>query len=148
MLVRDRRHVTNLDHMFAECLEHQRLATADGSLKTVMTVFKARQPGTRLGIRLWGQQLIRFACYDMPDGSLMGDKANLQYTKECIEFGWKPPEPRTEFDVLPVVLDDTATGETRMFEVPREYHKVTMIEHPNFPEFAKLGLRWCVVPTM
>lgn len=36
MLVRDRRHITNLDHMFAECLEHQRLATADGSLKAVM----------------------------------------------------------------------------------------------------------------
>lgn len=35
LLVRDRRHVTNLDAMFAECLEHQRLATADGSLKSV-----------------------------------------------------------------------------------------------------------------
>lgn len=35
LMVRDRRHVTNLDHMFAECLEHQRLATADGSLKAV-----------------------------------------------------------------------------------------------------------------
>ena len=39
MLVRDRRHVTDLDHMFAECLEHQRLATADGSLKAVMVRF-------------------------------------------------------------------------------------------------------------
>ena len=36
MLVRDRRHVTDLNHMFAECIEHQRLATADGSLKAVM----------------------------------------------------------------------------------------------------------------
>lgn len=35
LMVRDRRHVTNLDKMFAECLEHQRLATADGSLKAV-----------------------------------------------------------------------------------------------------------------
>lgn len=34
-MVRDRRHVTNVDQMFAECLEHQRLATADGSLKAV-----------------------------------------------------------------------------------------------------------------
>ena len=106
MLVRDRRHVTNLDHMFAECIEHQRLATADGSLKAVMTVFKARQPGTRLGFRFWGLQLIRFACYEMPDGTFMGDKANLQYTKDCIEFGWNPPEPRGEFDVLPIVIEE------------------------------------------
>jgi len=35
LLVRDKRHVKNLDAMFAECLEHQRLATADGSLKAV-----------------------------------------------------------------------------------------------------------------
>lgn len=148
MLVRDRRHVTDLDHMFAECIEHQRLATADGSLKAVMTVFKARKPGTRLGFRFWGAQLIRFAAYEMPDGSFIGDKANLSYTKECIEFGWKPPEPRTEFDVLPVVIENTISGTTKMFEVPKEYHKVTMIEHPKYPEFGKLGLRWCVVPTV
>ena len=34
------------------------------------------------------------------------------------------------------------------FGAPQEYHKVTMISHPKFPEFAKLGLRWCVVPTV
>jgi nitric oxide synthase oxygenase domain/subunit/hemoglobin-like flavoprotein len=148
MLVRDRRHVVDLDHMFAECIEHQRLATADGSLKAVMTVFRPRQPGTRLGVRFWGLQLIRFACYEMEDGSLIGDRANRRYTKECIDFGWKPPEPRTEFDVLPIVIEDTISGTTKMFEVPKEYHKVTMIEHPKFPDLAKLGLRWCVVPTV
>jgi hypothetical protein len=86
MLVRDRRHVTNLDQIFAECVEHQRLATADGSLKAVMTVFKARQPGTRLGFRFWGLQLIRFACYEMPDGRLVGDKANPQYTRNALSL--------------------------------------------------------------
>ena len=49
-------------------------------------------------MRFWNLQLIRFACYEMPDGSFMGDKANVAYTNECIEFGWKPPDPRTEFD--------------------------------------------------
>ena len=118
------------------------------TLNLFQTVFRPRQPGTRLGMRFWNLQLIRFACYEMPDGSFMGDKANLQYTKECIDFGWKPPEPRTEFDVLPIVIEDTIHGLTQMFEVPKEYHKVTMIEHPKYPKFAKLGLRWCVVPTV
>jgi len=148
MLVRDRRHITDLDHMFSECLEHQRLATADGSLKAVMTVFKPRQPGVRLGTRFWSQQLVRFAAYELADGTTIGDKANLDYTKECIDFGWTPPEPKTEYDVLPIVIEDTQAGVIKMFEVPKEYHKVTMFEHPKYPEFAKLGLRWCVVPTI
>ena len=148
LLVRDRRHVTNLDHMFAECLEHQRLATADGSLKAVMTVFRPRQPGTRMGQRFWNAQLVRFACYENEDGTLMGDGANKQYTDEVISFGWKPPVPRTAFDVLPIVIEDPITGTTKMFELPKEYHKVTMITHPKYPEFDKLRLRWCVVPTV
>ena len=99
-------------------------------------------------MRFWNAQLIRFACYEKPDGTTIGDKANLEYTKEVIEFGWKPPEPRTEFDVLPTVIEDTIGGRIKMFEVPKDYHKVTMIEHPKFPDFGKLELRWCVVPTI
>mmetsp|Transcript_3234 Transcript_3234/g.7163 ORF Transcript_3234/g.7163 Transcript_3234/m.7163 type:complete len:1592 (+) Transcript_3234:138-4913(+) len=148
LMVRDRRHVSNLNQIFAECLEHQRLATADGSLKSVMTVFAPRQPGTRMGTRFWIPQLVRFASYEIEDGSLIGDRANKAYTDECIELGWKPPEPRTEFDVLPVVIEDTVSGLVQMFVLPKEYHKVTMIEHPKYPDFAKLGLRWCVVPTV
>ena len=40
LLVRDCRNITDPDEIMAECLEHQRLATADGSLKAVMTVFR------------------------------------------------------------------------------------------------------------
>jgi len=148
LMVRDRRHVTNLNQVFAECLEHQRLATADGSLESVMTVFAPRQPGTRMGTRFWIPQLVRFASYEQDDGTLIGDRANKAYTDECLELGWKPPVPRTEFDVLPIVIEDTVSGLVQMFVLPKEYHKVTMIEHPKYPDFAKLGLRWCVVPTV
>lgn len=30
LMVRDKRHVTDLDEVFAECMEHQRLAMGDG----------------------------------------------------------------------------------------------------------------------
>ena len=53
-----------------------------------------------------------------------------------------------EFDVLPVVIEDTVSGLVQMFVLPKEYHKVTIIEHPKYPDLAKLGLRWCVVPTV
>ena len=48
-----------------------------------------------MGTRFWIPQLVRFACYENEDGTLMGDGANKSYTDECIEFGWKPPVPRT-----------------------------------------------------
>ena len=57
---------------------------------------------------------MRFASYEIEDGSLIGDRANKAYTDECIELGWKPPEPRTEFDVLPVVIEDTISGLVQM----------------------------------
>jgi nitric oxide synthase oxygenase domain/subunit len=58
LLVRDRRNVTDPDEMMAECFEHQRLATSDGSLKAVMTVFRPQKPNERLGVRFWNVQLV------------------------------------------------------------------------------------------
>ncbi|KAG5192610.1 nitric oxide synthase [Tribonema minus] len=147
LLVRDRRNVTDPDEMMAECLEHQRLATADGSLKAVMTVFRPLRPLERLGPRFWNVQLIRFACYELPDGTTMGDRANRELTKALISFGWQPPEPRGEFDVLPIVIETPGQG-ARMYHIPPEYVRTVVIEHPEFPEVVKLNLKWCVVPTV
>ena len=55
----------------------------------------------------------------MPDGSVMGDKANLALTEAVVDNGWVPPEPKGHFDVLPIVLE-TDAGEIRMFDVPPE----------------------------
>ena len=54
------------------------------------------------------------ASYEIEDGSLIGNRENKAHTDECIELGWKPPEPRTEFDVLPVVIEDTISGLVQM----------------------------------
>lgn len=61
----------------------------------------------------------RYAAYRMPDGSVMGDKANLTLTEAVIGNGWAPPQPKGHFDVLPIVLE-TDNGEIRMFNVPPE----------------------------
>jgi nitric oxide synthase oxygenase domain/subunit len=49
--------------MMAECFEHQRLATSDGSLKAVMTVFRPQKPNERLGVRFWNVQLVCVITY-------------------------------------------------------------------------------------
>lgn len=55
----------------------------------------------------------------MPDGSYMGDKANLATTEAMIANGWIPPQPKGPFDILPIVLE-TDSGEIRTFDVPPE----------------------------
>jgi nitric oxide synthase oxygenase domain/subunit len=35
-----------------------------------------------------------------------------------------------------------------MYEVPPEFARQELIEHPRYPEVEKLKLKWCVVPTV
>ena len=34
------------------------------------------------------------------------------------------------------------------YHVPSHFHREVRLEHPKFPLFAKLGLRWFAVPTI
>ena len=89
LIVRDCRHVTDpglfsfsfslllnilfltfpkyKDGMFAEILEHNRIATNGGSLEAVMTVFRPRGDEERWGPRFWNMQIVRYACYEVKD---------------------------------------------------------------------------------
>jgi nitric oxide synthase oxygenase domain/subunit len=53
---------------------------------------------------------VRFACWELADGTTMGDRANKELTKTLVNFGWAPPEPKTEFDVLPIVIETPEHG--------------------------------------
>ncbi len=147
LIVRDRRHVTDPDEMFAECVEHLRAATNGGNIEIVLTLFRPTRPGERWGPRIWNSQLIRYAGYPMPDGSVLGDRANLDLTAAIRRLGWEPPAEPTDFDILPLVID--APGhEPRLYELdPREVLEVP-ISHPSVPAMAELGLRWCAVPAI
>ena len=59
---------------------------------------------------MWNSQLVRFACYERNDETLLGDPANKAFTDFCIRLGWKPPAQRTAFDVLPLVLQVRSTA--------------------------------------
>jgi hypothetical protein len=70
LIVRDRRHVTDPDEMFAECVEHLRAATNGGNVEIVLTLFRPTGPQERWGPRIWNSQLIRYASYRLDDGSV------------------------------------------------------------------------------
>ncbi|XP_041976849.1 nitric oxide synthase-like isoform X1 [Aricia agestis] len=62
-----------------------------------------------------------------------------------MKLGWKPP--RTAWDILPIVV--SADGkEPEYFELPREIIMEVHMEHPNYPWFRDLGLRWYALPAV
>ncbi|OUL35756.1 nitric oxide synthase oxygenase [Nostoc sp. 106C] len=147
MVVRDRRHVSDPDEMFRECQEHVKFATNGGNLQITMTVFRPRLPKERWGPRFWNSQLYRYAAYEQPDGSILGDPANLELTNAIIKFGWQPPEARTAYDILPVVIE-VPGQEPKMYHWQPEEVLEVPIEHPTIPEFKKLGMRWYAIPAI
>mmetsp|Transcript_13518 Transcript_13518/g.37431 ORF Transcript_13518/g.37431 Transcript_13518/m.37431 type:complete len:365 (-) Transcript_13518:888-1982(-) len=150
LLVRDLRVVEDPELMYHEMVEHQRLATAGPSLRSVMTVFRARRPGEAWGPRVWNAQYVRFACWEMEDGTLLGDAANRELTAAIQRHfpAWKPPAVKTAFDVLPLVVEVPGQGPPRLFELPPEATPLVPITHPDNERVAGLGWRWCAVPTI
>ncbi len=147
LIVRDRRHVTDPDEIFAECVEHLRAATNGGNIEIVLTVFRAMRPHERWGPRIWNSQLIRYAAYPLADGSVLGDRANLDLTAAIRKLGWTPSDEPTDFDPLPLVID--APGhEPRLYPLdPADILEVSIV-HPTAPAVAELGLKWCAVPAI
>lgn len=148
MVVRDRRHVSDPDEIFQELEEHLRLATNGGNIQITMTVFRPKQPKERWGPRIWNPQLIRYAAYEMPDGSILGDAANLGVTQAIIEkMGWQPPAPRTAYDILPLVIEMPGQ-EPKLYSFKPDDILEVEIEHPTIPGFQELGMRWYAVPAI
>ena len=145
--VRDARHVTDTDGMFEEICEHVRLATNDGNLRAVLTAFPPKHPDADEGPRVWNPQLLRYAGYRQEDGSILGDRANEGITAQALRLGWQAPEPRTAFDLLPIVLSVPGAPE-KFYELPSELVLEIPIVHPDFEWFAELGLRWYALPAV
>jgi Nitric oxide synthase, oxygenase domain len=67
---------------------------------------------------------VRFACWELADGTTMGDKANKELTKTLVNFGWTPPEPKTEFDVLPIVIETPEHGARVSYYYESNYYYI------------------------
>uniref|UniRef100_A0A8C5K494 Nitric oxide synthase n=1 Tax=Jaculus jaculus TaxID=51337 RepID=A0A8C5K494_JACJA len=142
--VLDARSCTTAKEMFQYICRHLRYATNNGNIRSAITVFPQRSDGKH-DFRVWNSQLIRYAGYQMPDGSIRGDPANLEFTQLCIDLGWKPRYSR--FDVLPLVLQ--ADGrDPEIFEIPPDLVLEVPMEHPKYEWFRDLELKWYALPAV
>ncbi|XP_072839703.2 nitric oxide synthase 1 isoform X1 [Pogona vitticeps] len=140
----DARDCTTAHGMFNYICNHIKYATNKGNLRSAITIFPQRTDGKH-DFRVWNSQLIRYAGYKQPDGSIQGDPANVELTEICIQQGWKAPRGR--FDVLPLLLQANG-NDPELFEIPPELVLEVPIRHPKFAWFRDLGLQWYGLPAV
>ncbi|XP_053625637.1 nitric oxide synthase-like protein isoform X1 [Plodia interpunctella] len=140
----DCRQVTTTSGMFEALCNHMKYSTNKGNIRSAITVFPQRTDGQH-DYRIWNSQLISYAGYRQPDGTVLGDPMHCEFTELCIKLGWKPP--RTAWDILPLVL--SANGkDPDYFEIPRELVMEIHMTHPTYEWFSELDLRWYALPAV
>ncbi|MEU4253922.1 nitric oxide synthase oxygenase [Amycolatopsis sp. NPDC026612] len=144
--IRDRRRVTDPAAIAGECVGHLRQATRSGRIRPTITVFAPDTPDAP-GPRIHNEQLIRYAGYRFEDGSVLGDPRYAEFTEQVRGLGWRPPERRGSFDVLPLLIE-AVPGEPRLFTLPTDAVLEVPLTHPDHRWFAGLGLRWHAVPAI
>ncbi|KAL8701567.1 MAG: hypothetical protein Q9201_004840 [Fulgogasparrea decipioides] len=100
------------------------------------------------GPMIWNHQFLEFAGYEMEDGSILGDPMSVELTKAVIGLGWQPPNSKSRWDLLPLVVmaDNDVPA---MIEIPPELGKLVEIRHPRFKgRFDSLDLRWVAFPAL
>ncbi|CAH1773785.1 unnamed protein product [Owenia fusiformis] len=138
----DGRKCRSAKDMYKAACEHLVYGGNGGKIRSVVTMFPARHNGE---YRVWNSQLIRYAGYRQPDGSVIGDPLNVEFTEICQRMGWVGSGGM--FDVLPLILE--ANGEDpELFDIPKQFIHEVHIKHPEFTWFAELGLKWYAVPAV
>ncbi|EDV20662.1 uncharacterized protein TRIADDRAFT_31504 [Trichoplax adhaerens] len=140
----DARDAVTATDMYDAIISHLKYGTNNGNLRSAMTIFPPRANDSH-DFRVWNIQLVRYAGYEQPDGSVIGDPANVEFTKICESYGWKGKGGM--FDVLPLLLQ--ANGEDpELFEIPSDLVLEVPISHPEYEWFEELKLRWYALPAV
>lgn len=126
-------------------VEHLRLATNGGKIRLLSTIF-APQEFNQPGIRIWNSQLVSYAGYRQPDGSVVGDPLHVEFTDVARTLGWRGGKG-TRFDVLPLIIQMPRQA-PELFELPRGVIVEVSLRHPEFAWFEQLDLRWYANPTI
>ncbi|GFN31782.1 nitric oxide synthase oxygenase [Paenibacillus xylaniclasticus] len=140
LTVFDARHALSADEYSEAVFRHIGYATNGGKIRPAITVFSPERK-----LRIWNHQLIRYAGYEQPDGTMIGDSHSAAFTQVCKRYGWQPQPSPSPFDVLPLVIGEPG-GTPKLYPLPRELVLEVPLVHPEKERFAELGLRWYAVP--
>ncbi|GIP40318.1 nitric oxide synthase oxygenase [Paenibacillus sp. J31TS4] len=144
LAVFDAREAETPEAVYEALLRHLAYATNGGEIRPALTAFRPAEPG-REPVRIWNHQLLRYAGYARPDGSVLGDPHSVAFTRACEALGWRGEG--TAFDLLPLVVQ-TDGAPPRLFELPRELVLEVPIRHPDYDLFQGEEVKWYAVPLL
>jgi nitric-oxide synthase, bacterial len=145
LILNDKRHVSSTQEVFDSLEEHLQIATNNGKILPLITIFPPQLPDGSIPFRIWNKNLIRYAAHLQSDGSIVGDPDQLDFTQYCKGSGWKGKND--PFDLLPIVIQEKG-------KLP-EWHNINpslvlevKIEHPDYTWFKDLNLKWHALPVI
>ena len=139
----DRRDINTIDGLFDAMENHLRFGTNNGKIRSAVTIFKPFNSLT--SFRILSSQLIRYAGYRHPDGTVTGDPANIDLTETAKANGWIGSD--SHFDILPLMIED-AKGKIHLRELDKKDVLEINIDHPEFPWFIDLCVKWYALPAI
>ena len=143
LVLNDKRNVANTNEVFNALEEHLEMATNNGKILPLITVFPPLQPNGNSPFRIWNKNLIRYAAHQQEDGTIIGDPDQLAFTKLCKQWGWSGNDG--EYDLLPLVVQ--ANGELPTWRKLKQESVLEInLAHPEYKWFSDLQLKWHAVP--
>jgi nitric-oxide synthase len=143
LVLNDKRNATNTNEVFDALEEHLEMATNNGKILPLITVFPPLQPNGTIPFRIWNKNLIRYAAHQQEDGTIIGDPDQLAFTKLCKQWGWSGNDG--EYDLLPLVVQ--ANGELPTWRKLKQESVLEVdLAHPEYKWFSDLQLKWHAVP--
>jgi nitric-oxide synthase len=143
----DQRDCATQDAALNALNSHVDRAFNGGQIQNVITVFPPRCPGRKDAWRMLNHQLVRYAGFKQPDGTVVGDPDSVPLTEHCLGEGWKPPSC-TPWTPLPWVLVENGVPCGVHDPWTKGTFRDVPIVHPEFPDTLDVGLRWYPVPIL
>jgi nitric-oxide synthase, bacterial len=148
LLVRDRRSLQGDSAIAGDLIEHLRLTTNNGRVRSVATIVTPT-------ITILNEQLVGYAGYRRSDGSVLGDSRHVEITELALSLGWpggRPDNPGgsrhySRFDILPLIIRSDHRNPT-WHEIPAGVVREVALRHPDYEWFADLGLQWYATPVI
>ena len=140
----DCRHITDPEAMQMQILRHLDSAFGDGRIRSVISIF-APATSSALPASIESPQIAQYACHQSPNGSLLGDRQNVEATRIALSMGWTPPQTPGRFDLLPYLIRDAA-DRRHLCQLPEGAVREIAIAHPHKDGLTALGLKWYAVP--
>ena len=89
LIVQDARAAKTEEEVADAVFRHIEYATNGGKILPTLTIFTPSTDAGRPRIRIWNEQLVRYAGYKQADGSVIGDPVSTELTQACEQMGWR-----------------------------------------------------------